>query len=129
MTTPSSDFPISGGAPASAGTSGMDSLGVDDEDLRADETEGTEGGDGTDGTSDTTVGDAPDDPGGPGDQDDITNQDILSVDPDEYSDEPHMGSVPRPLGEEEYMPDTQGEDPIYAELGEEGQGDLAPEDM
>jgi hypothetical protein len=61
--------------------------------------------------------------------DDAGEGEILSPDPDEYSDEPHMGSVPRLLGEEEYMPDTQGEDPIYAELGDEGQGDLAPEDL
>ncbi|GAB3603328.1 hypothetical protein [Microbacterium aureliae] len=26
------------------------------------------------------------------------------------------------------QPDTQGEDPLEAELGEDGQGDLAPED-
>ncbi|GAA1154177.1 hypothetical protein MOX01_02390 [Microbacterium oxydans] len=26
------------------------------------------------------------------------------------------------------QPETQGEDPIEAELGEEGQGDLTPED-
>ena len=50
---------------------------------------------------------------------------LVDPDPDEYSDQPHMGSVPRLLGEDEYMPDTQGEDPLYAELGDEGQGDLA----
>ena len=60
--------------------------------------------------------------------DDRDEDEILSPDPDEYSDEPHMGSVPRLLGEEEYLPETQGEDPLYAELGDEGQGDLAPED-
>lgn len=27
------------------------------------------------------------------------------------------------------QPDTQGDDPIEAELGEDGQGDLAPEDL
>jgi len=27
------------------------------------------------------------------------------------------------------QPDTQGEDPLIAELGEEGDGDLAPEDL
>jgi len=27
------------------------------------------------------------------------------------------------------QPDTQGDDPLVAELGEEGQGDLAPEDL
>lgn len=30
---------------------------------------------------------------------------------------------------DEAQPDTQGEDPLEAELGEEGQGDLAPEDL
>ncbi|MDH6182411.1 hypothetical protein M2152_002593 [Microbacteriaceae bacterium SG_E_30_P1] len=30
---------------------------------------------------------------------------------------------------EEAQPDTQGEDPLEAELGEDGQGDLAPEDL
>ena len=61
--------------------------------------------------------------------DERDEDEILSPDPDEYSDTPHMGSVPRVLGEDEYMPDTQGEDPLYAELGDEGQGDLAPEDQ
>lgn len=61
--------------------------------------------------------------------DERDEDEILSPDPDEYSDAPHMGSVPRVLGEDEYMPDTQGEDPLYAELGDEGQGDLAPEDL
>jgi len=60
--------------------------------------------------------------------DEPDEDEILSPDPDEYSDEPHMGSVPRVLGQDEYMPDTQGEDPVYAELGDQGQGDLAPED-
>lgn len=137
MTTPSSDFPISGDAPVADSPARTDSLGVDEQDLDADEDDGTAEDDDTDedgdtddmtGTDDTTVGESPDDPGGSG-YDDIAQQEILSVDPDEYSDEPHMGSVPRVLGEEEYMPDTQGEDPIYAELGEDGQGDLAPEDM
>jgi hypothetical protein len=27
------------------------------------------------------------------------------------------------------QPETQGDDPVIAELGEEGQGDLAPEDL
>ena len=90
-------------------TTRNDSLGVDEEDL-----------------ADTDLDDeagTPDDEGV-----DATDPVIVSPDPDEYSDEPHMGSVPRVQGEEEYMPDTQGEDPLYAELGDEGQGDLAPED-
>ncbi|MEU1971014.1 hypothetical protein ABZ477_05125 [Microbacterium sp. NPDC019599] len=59
---------------------------------------------------------------------DVDEQNVLSVDPDEYSDEPHMGSVPRVLDQDEYMPETQNTDPLEAELGDEGQGDLAPED-
>ncbi|WJL96514.1 hypothetical protein QSU92_04850 [Microbacterium sp. ET2] len=31
--------------------------------------------------------------------------------------------------DEVLQPETQGEDPVAAELGEEGQGDLAPEDL
>ena len=27
------------------------------------------------------------------------------------------------------QPETQGEDPVVAELGEDGEGDLAPEDL
>ena len=68
-------------------------------------------GDLTDG--DLTDLDDPDVLSDEGDEDEI-----LSPDPDEYSDQPHMGSVPRVLGEDEYMPDTQGEDPVYAELGD-----------
>ena len=37
---------------------------------------------------------------------------------------PELNAVPSTL-----QPGTQGDDPIYAELGEEGQGDLAPEDI
>lgn len=33
------------------------------------------------------------------------------------------------LPSDDQQPDTQGEDPIEAELGEDGQGDLAPEDL
>lgn len=110
-----------------------DSLGIDEQDLAT----GDEGtlADGAEGTDSPAVSDSSiaDDDGDAGTADsdgaDATDPDIVSPDPDEYSDEPHMGSVPRVLGEDEYMPDTQGEDPIYAELGEEGQGDLAPEDM
>ncbi|WP_322411338.1 hypothetical protein [Microbacterium invictum] len=31
--------------------------------------------------------------------------------------------------DEVLQPETQGDDPVAAELGEEGQGDLAPEDL
>ncbi|MEI3868363.1 hypothetical protein FBY40_3131 [Microbacterium sp. SLBN-154] len=34
-----------------------------------------------------------------------------------------------PYLDEALQPETQGEDPVAAELGEEGQGDLAPEDL
>ena len=33
------------------------------------------------------------------------------------------------LPSEEAQPETQGDDPLAAELGEDGQGDLAPEDL
>lgn len=33
------------------------------------------------------------------------------------------------LPDSEAQPETQGEDPVIAELGEEGEGDLAPEDL
>jgi len=103
--------------PAGDATPGSDSLAADDRDLSADESRG-------DGTQADDIEDSDD-----GEEPDPDEPDVLSVDPDEYSNQPHMGSVPRLLGEDEYMPDTQGSDPIYAELGEEGQGDLAPEDL
>jgi hypothetical protein len=33
------------------------------------------------------------------------------------------------LRDEEIQPESQGENPLAAELGEDGQGDLAPEDL
>ena len=97
-------------------TSRTDSLGVDEEDLADAET--------------TDDADSPDEAETPdGFAADASEPVVVDPDPDEYSDQPHMGSVPRVQGEDEYMPDTQGQDPIYAELGEEGQGDLAPEDL
>ncbi|WP_241245776.1 sugar ABC transporter ATPase [Microbacterium sp. 4R-513] len=111
-----------------------DSLGIDEQDPLANQTEdaGTLA-DGAEGTNSSAVSDSSiadyDDGTADTDGADAEDPDILAVDTDEYSDEPHMGSVPRVLGEDEYMPDTQGEDPIYAELGDEGQGDLAPEDL
>ncbi|TDN92019.1 hypothetical protein [Microbacterium sp. BK668] len=117
-------------------TTRNDSLGVDEEDLDAPESDdsGTlaDGALGTDSpaVSDSSIADDDADAGTADSEGaDATDPDIIANDPDEYSGEPHMGSVPRVLGEEEYMPDTQGEDPLYAELGDEGQGDLAPEDM
>ena len=38
--------------------------------------------------------------------------------------EPRDGSFPTST----QQPDTQGDDPLEAEIGEDGQGDLAPED-
>ncbi|WP_405373700.1 MULTISPECIES: hypothetical protein [unclassified Microbacterium] len=32
-------------------------------------------------------------------------------------------------GDDNLHPETQGDDPIIAELGEDGEGDLAPEDV
>ncbi|MGO1507631.1 MAG: sugar ABC transporter ATPase [Microbacteriaceae bacterium] len=49
-------------------------------------------------------------------------------DPDEIpdpEDEVPFEDLPAPGAE----PDTQGDEPVDAELGEEGQGDLAPEDL
>jgi len=97
-------------------TSRTDSLGVDEEDLADAET-----------TDDADTHDEAETPDGFAA--DASEPVVVDPDPDEYSDQPHMGSVPRVQGEDEYMPDTQGQDPIYAELGEEGQGDLAPEDL
>jgi len=36
---------------------------------------------------------------------------------------------PADLPDEALQPETQGSDPVDAELGEDGQGDLAPEDL
>ncbi|WP_345800023.1 hypothetical protein AAIB33_11105 [Microbacterium sp. AZCO] len=111
---------------------GDDSLGVDEELLDDDSPEATEVVSDDDATEGDVLADQVTDDGVEtdewGDPVTVADPEILSADPDEYSDTPHMGSVPRLLGEDEYQPDTQGEDPIYAELGEEGQGDLAPED-
>lgn len=108
-------------------TSRTDSLGVDEEDLADGTDEAADGADG--GAVEAADGGA----GGAETPDgfaaDASEPVVVDPDPDEYSDQPHMGSVPRVQGEDEYMPDTQGQDPIYAELGEEGQGDLAPEDL
>ncbi|WP_435748543.1 hypothetical protein [Microbacterium sp. PMB16] len=37
-------------------------------------------------------------------------------------------SNPEPLANSTAQPETQGDEPLDAELGEDGQGDLAPED-
>lgn len=42
-------------------------------------------------------------------------------------DESEVPGVDQPP--EAVQPETQGEEPIEAELGDEGQGDLAPEDL
>lgn len=49
--------------------------------------------------------------------------------PDGYQEEPADGTVPlEDVPPEAVQPDTQGEDPLAAELGENGQGDVLPED-
>ena len=45
----------------------------------------------------------------------------------ERGDEDDVPAADQPP--EELQPETQGESPIEAELGEDGQGDLAPEDL
>lgn len=50
------------------------------------------------------------------------------ADPDEIpSDEDDIPAADLPAGHAQ--PETQGESPIEAELGDDGQGDLAPEDL
>lgn len=50
------------------------------------------------------------------------------ADPDEIpSDDDEIPATDLPS--EELQPDTQGDDLLEAELGEDGQGDLAPEDL
>jgi hypothetical protein len=50
------------------------------------------------------------------------------ADPDEIPTDDE--EIPRDdLATEEAQPETQGDDPVEAELGEDGQGDLAPEDL
>ncbi len=50
------------------------------------------------------------------------------ADPAEIPDDDDQ--IPAPdLPTEAVQPDTQGENPLAAELGEDGQGDLAPEDL
>lgn len=72
-------------------------------------------------TSDRALGN--DDDGAP--DDDIT---ATGADPSEIPDP--LDEIPAadlPTGE--LQPESQDEDPLMAELGEEGQGDLAPEDV
>ena len=50
------------------------------------------------------------------------------ADPAEIPDQ--LDEVPAAdLAPESLQPETQGDDPVAAELGEDGQGDLAPEDL
>lgn len=48
------------------------------------------------------------------------------ADPDELDATTGTGAD---LAPEALQPETQGDDPVAAELGEDGQGDLAPEDL
>lgn len=50
------------------------------------------------------------------------------ADPDEIpGDDDQIPASDLPT--DEMQPDTQGDDPLEAELGEDGQGDLSPEDL
>lgn len=44
------------------------------------------------------------------------------------SDQQNPAAQPGAAQASEVQPETQGDDPLSADLGEEGQGDLAPED-
>lgn len=53
-----------------------------------------------------------------------------TTDDDDFAAEEQREEEAEGLGiSDEAQPDTQGEDPLEAELGEDGQGDLAPEDL
>ena len=60
------------------------------------------------------------------DDDDDLDDDVDVPDPDAVTDEDVLSDIL--AAPEELQPESQGEDPVSAELGEEGQGDLAPED-
>ena len=60
--------------------------------------------------------------------DDLSTATATGADPDEIEsddDEIPLADLPDP----ELQPESQGEDPLVAELGEDGNGDLAPEDI
>ncbi|MGN8551539.1 UNVERIFIED_CONTAM: sugar ABC transporter ATPase [Microbacterium sp. SLM126] len=60
--------------------------------------------------------------------DDLNRATATGADPAEIPDD--LDEIPRAdLPGEEQQPETQGVDPEAAELGEDGQGDLAPEDL
>ncbi|WP_417511176.1 hypothetical protein [Microbacterium sp.] len=43
---------------------------------------------------------------------------------------PRLGEIPEEdMPSTSEQPETQGEDPVTAELGEQGEGDLSPEDV
>lgn len=49
-------------------------------------------------------------------------------DPDQIpSDDDQIPAADLPA--DVYLPETQGDDPVVAELGEDGEGDLSPEDL
>jgi len=60
------------------------------------------------------------------DEDADLDDDVDVPDPDVVTDEDVLSDIL--AAPEELQPESQGEDPLSAELGEEGQGDLAPED-
>lgn len=48
---------------------------------------------------------------------------------DRFDDEPPASGPELTFVPSARQPNTQGDDPIYAEMGDEGQGDLSPEDQ
>ncbi|WP_248242604.1 hypothetical protein [Microbacterium kunmingense] len=69
------------------------------------------------GVADTTVGG----------EDDLAQLEFEGRLPD--ADTVAAGAPEEAYPDEVLQPETQGEDPVAAELGDEGQGDLAPEDL
>jgi len=62
------------------------------------------------------------------DPDDIDPATATGADPDEIpSDEDQIPRADQPSGV--FQPESQGDDPLVAELGEDGEGDLSPEDL
>ena len=59
---------------------------------------------------------------------DFGDPDALPV--EDVEAEEHVAYEARDFGTaDEAQPDTQGDEPLEAELGDDGQGDLAPEDL
>ena len=60
--------------------------------------------------------------------DDLDGVTATGDDPDQIpSDDDQIPAEDLPA--DVYLPETQGDDPVVAELGEDGEGDLSPEDL